>query len=229
MVVADGMGGSGGGEHASRLALETLLYLVRRFGRWNLRISHRVANEIMQRAERFYRQVDSALIHQSQGSGPLHTTLTATFGAGRDLFFAHVGHSRAYLFRKGNMLRLTRDHTIGRYQRTKVPIGPLIQVNANVRDLEHILTDTIGMSGAAGPLIDLERLQLEDKDTVLVCTNGLTDLVDEEVIGEVLGSPRTPDEISQALVELAMAMGGEDDATALVAKYDIPDGDVATG
>jgi protein phosphatase len=150
------------------------------------------------------------------------TTLTATFSAGRDLFFAHVGHSRAYLLRDGRLLRLTRDHTMDRYKSTSIPIGPLMDVNATARDLHHILTDTIGMSGPLGPTIDLERISLQDGDRVLTCTNGLTDPVHEDDIATILSSDRAPDMQCEQLVDLAIAAGGEDDATAVLAKYRIP-------
>ena len=68
----------------------------------------------MDRAERFLRHVDSAVVYEgaARGLSQPQTTLTAVFGAGHDLFFAHVGHSRAYLLREGSLLRLTRDHTL---------------------------------------------------------------------------------------------------------------------
>ena len=78
------------------------------------------------------------------------------------------------------------------------------------------------MGGSVGPTIDLERFQLDDDDRVLVCTNGLTDTVDEERIAEVLASEQSPDDQCRALVDLAMAAGGDDDVTALVARYRIP-------
>jgi PPM family protein phosphatase len=224
MVVADGLGESGAGEHASRLAVATLMHLALHFGKWNLRIDDKIAQEVMQRAERFYRHVDSAVAHQAKShpGARLETTLTAVFGAGRDLFFAHVGHSRAYLFRELTLMRLTRDHTVAERQSWNVPVGPLVDVNLSARDLRHIITETIGMAGTVGPTIDLERVQLMDGDRVLVCTNGLTDTIDESRIGEVLASGASPNEQSRILVELAMAAGAEDDATALVALYRIP-------
>jgi protein phosphatase len=224
MVVADGMGDVGAGEAASHLAIATLLHLVRHFGKWNLRVDDAVAREIMARAERFYRHVDATVMSQRY-MGPVdtdQTTLTAIFGAGHDLFFAHVGHSRAYLSRNGDLLRLTRDHTTRRRQSTRVPMAPLVDVNASARDLAHILTDTIGMRGSLGPKIDIERFQLCDDDRVLVCTNGLTDMVPEELIKETLASEHSPDEQSRSLVDLAMAYGGDDDVTALVARYRMP-------
>jgi len=223
MVVADGMGGTGEGEDASRVAVTTLVYLVRYFGQWSLRVDDTTARDVMARAERFYRHVDGAVADHRRRSGErtTQTTLTATFGAGRDLFFAHVGHSRAYLFRAGQLMRLTRDHTLGE-RRTRLGTAPLMDMNVTARDLRHILTDTIGMTGPAGPQIDLERIRLNDGDRVLVCTNGLTDSVDEATIGQALATDQSPDDQCKALVALALAGGGEDDVTALVAHYRIP-------
>jgi protein phosphatase len=225
MVVGDGFGGSGTGEDASRLAISTLVHLVRAFGKWNLRIDQKIANEIMGRAELFYRLTDRVVAR----SGPslpspttMQTTLTATFGAGRDLFFAHVGHSRAYLLREGHLMRLTRDHTIGRSGTSNVPVGPIIDVNLAARDMKHIVTNAIGLSDSPGLAIEIERFELADRDVVLVCTNGLTDVVDEAIIGDVLSSGRTPDDECRSLVELAAASGAEDDVTALIAEYRIP-------
>jgi protein phosphatase len=224
MIVADGFGGTGTGESASRLALSTLMHLLLHFGKWNLRIDDQIAQEVMERAERFYRHIDSAVVNQSlKGQAPgLQTTLTAVFGAGRDLFFAHVGHSRAYLLRQGNLLRLTHDHTIGRRRASTVPVAALVDVNSAARDLKHIILETMGMSGGSGPTIDLERFQIDDDDRVLVCTNGLTDMVDEDVISGVLGAHQPPDEQCRKLVELAVAAGGDDDVTALVGHYHVP-------
>jgi protein phosphatase len=224
MVVADGLGSQSSGEEASRLALATLMRLVLHFGKWNLRIDQNIAQEIMDRAEGFYRHIDSAVMfHGLRRPGPrLETTLTAVFGAGRELFFAHVGHSRAYLFRDRQMMRLTRDHTIGPRQSPTMPVAPLVDVNQTARDLKHILTNTIGMGGSTGPSIDLERFQLLHNDRILVCTNGLTDMVDEAVIAEILATDRSPDDQCRTLVDLAMAAGGDDDATALMALYEVP-------
>ena len=101
MVVADGMGPDGP-ELASRLAIATLAQLVLRFGKWNLRVNERTAWEIVQRAERFYRRVDETVTSAAQQHPSLagmSTTLTAVYTAGDEMFVAHVGHSRAYLYR----------------------------------------------------------------------------------------------------------------------------------
>jgi protein phosphatase len=221
MIVADGLG-QDTGEMASRFALITLLDLILKFCKWNLRIDDRIADDIMDRAQRFYRHVDSAVVHEgtAKGLAQPQTTLTAVFGAGRDLFFAHVGHSRAYLLRDGTLLRLTRDHTL-RPRGSLAPLAPLVDVNATARDLTHILTETIGMKGSVGPRIDLERFQLANGDRILVCTNGVSDSLDEPIIASVLGSGTPLGEQARRLVDLAMEGGGDDDATAMVAAFHI--------
>jgi PPM family protein phosphatase len=218
MVLADGMGRSG--ETASRLAISTLMYMVVNFGKWNLRIDDAIAEEVMDRAGRFYRGIDSTLVQAGRhSSGELPTTLTAVFFAGSELIFAHVGHSRAYLFRDNALMRLTHDHTLD-HERP----GKLLKVDmsASLRDLHHILTETLGGSGASAPKIDIERVGLLDGDVILLCTNGLTAVADDTRIANALRVQSTADGQCQALVDLATNSGGNDDATALVAHYRIP-------
>lgn len=222
MVIADGMGGTGAGEVASRLAIATLVHLALHFGKWNLRIDDQIAREVIARAERFYRDVDGTLVRESRAgsTSALKTTLTAAYSAGRDLFVAHVGHSRAYLLRDPELVQLTRDHTLAAQRRGTTG---LLDLAGTARDLQHILTETMGATGAAGPRVEIGRLSLVDGDVVLLCTNGLTDGVGEDRIAAVLGSDRAPAHQCRTLVNLAVDAGGEDDVTALVARYRIPE------
>jgi protein phosphatase len=218
MVVADGLGRAGG--VASRLAITTLVNLGVYFGKWNVRIDEATAEEVMGRAERFYRDVDSALVQASKYRPTgLQATLTTVYSAGDELFFAHVGHSRAYLFRKDELLQLTHDHTVGG-DRPSHPMSTDVPVAA--RDRHHPLTEAIGRAGASGPKIDVERVGLLDGDVILLCTNGLTDTVPDARIAQVLRSHQSPDDMCRELVSLAVESGGEDDATALIAAYTIP-------
>ena len=141
IIVADGAGGDGSGETASRLAIETLTHLMLHFGKWNLRINEDVAHDIMQRAERFYEHVNTVMAASNRAAEGVkqQATLTAVFGAGRDLFFAHIGHSRAYLLRDHLLMRLTRDHTYAAAM-DGVAMAPLIDVKGAARDFSHILT-----------------------------------------------------------------------------------------
>jgi protein phosphatase len=220
MVVADGLGGAG--ELASRLTVAALLQLALRYGRWQVRVDELVAPDIIARLNEFYRQIDSALVNMNRGRpiDPLHTTLTAVVTGGRDLFFAHVGHSRAYLFRDSELIQLTRDHTHA--IRRQDARARLIDLTDHASDLHHILTDAMG-AGTVDPHIDIERLTLKDGDVLLLCTNGLTDALSEALITEILGSKSTLEERCIALVGQAEVAGAHDDATAVLARYHVPE------
>jgi serine/threonine protein phosphatase PrpC len=217
MIVADGLGEEGA--TASSLAISTLRQLSVYFGRWNLRIDEPAADEVIDRARRFYRGIDSTLKRAGQDRArTLQTTLTAVYIAGDELFFAHVGHSRAYLLREHELVQLTRDQTLE--EKRQVPLR-LVDVGSTVRDAHHILTDALGGPGSRGPRIHVERCGLVDGDIVLLCTNGLSDVVNEQRLASVLDSPRTPHEQCRALAEMATDAGTTDDVTVMVAHYGV--------
>jgi protein phosphatase len=224
MVVVDGLGAPGQGEPASRLALATLMELMVSYGRWNLRVNERTSREIIARAERFLQHVHRVLTFETPPDHPHHleAALTAVWGAGRDIFFAHIGHTRAYLYRDGDLFRLTRDHTVAR--ELEAPAGPasLIDVSAAARDFQHVLTKTLGAEGEGGVEVDLERFRLDDEDLLLVCSNGVTDALRDREIAAILKSRRGPADLCAALVERAQEVNGEDDATALIGRYHVP-------
>ena len=221
MVVADGMGATGAGETASRLAIRTLAELLLHFGRWNLRVDPLTAQDIMQRAERFYHRVDETVTEvgfESPERYGMGTTLTAAGSAGDDLFIAHVGHSRAYLLRDANITQLTRDQTLAQRLSDTGRPAPL---ELAARDARHILTDALG--GLAGyARVQIEHFRLKHDDRVLLCTNGLTDVVSDQRIAAVVQEPRAVDDQCQALVDLALASGGTDNITVVMAKYTVP-------
>src|SRR5436190_9252699 len=106
MAIADGMGSAG--EAASRLAMSTLVHLAIFFGQSHVRVNEPIADEMMDRGFRFYRSIDSTLL-QAGSDRPLglRTALTVVYSAGQELFFAHVGSSRAYMFRDDCLMQLT--------------------------------------------------------------------------------------------------------------------------
>jgi PPM family protein phosphatase len=218
MAVADGMGAAG--EMAARLAIASLLWLALRFGRWNVRVDDMIAPEIVERINHFYRQIDSAMVTVNRTSAPkLHTTLTAVVTGGRDLFFAHVGHSRAYLLRGDELIQLTRDHT--HEARRHDPRARLLDLTDVAADMRHLLTDALG-AGTNDPQVDIERLQLDHGDVVVLCTNGLTDVMDDREMARILAANRAPADQCTALARRATELGAPDDATVVTARYHIP-------
>lgn len=221
MVVADGMGGAARGEVASRMAISTLAHLSLQFGKWNLRIDEKIAREVTERAERFYQRIGQAVIEEGRADPSktgMGTTLTGAFSAGNDLFVCNVGDSRVYLFRGGRLLQLTRDQT---YSQLLADIGQIPQHEVSTHHLRHILTDAIGV-GSGKVNVTVRHLPLLNEDILLLCTDGLTEMVDEEEIAGVLLRGQSAQDACQTLVDLALDHGGIDNVTVLLAKYDIP-------
>ena len=220
-VVADGIGGGGAGAVAARLAISTLAQLEVRFGQWDMRIDPQIASDIMDRSRLFYRRTHEAVLswyRAHHALGRIAATLTATYSAGDHLFVANVGHSRCYLFRHGRLSQLTRDQTLR--ERLANRAAP-ISVGRGLEDVQHILTDSIG-ADVEGPRVTVEHFRLVNDDCLLLCTNGLTDMVPEDDIAETLASRRTPEEQCDVLVDMALTSGGHDNVTVVLTTYHIP-------
>ena len=205
-AVADGMGGHVGGEVAARVAVDSLRAAFQRQPSVEgLRRAVAEANRAVWRQS----QVESGL----RGMG---TTLTATAlvqeADGRQVVaLANVGDSRAYVFSKGQVIQVTADHSLAE---EKVRQGQLTQAEAAVHPHRHILTRALGVSSDVD--VDLWELHLGDGDRILLCSDGLTNEVGDEQIGEILDSVKEPEEAAKALVQAALDHGGSDNVTCVV-------------
>jgi serine/threonine protein phosphatase PrpC len=223
MVVADGMGGHAAGEVASRMAISALVSLALDVPDWIFKVDHAHAPEIERRARAWIQEVGAMLVERGRRDAALQgmgTTLTAVRSFGRDLLITHVGDSRAYLLRAGALHRLTRDHT---YAQQLIDAGQLAPADVATSGVGHVLTNALGGSAAAVH-VDTWRLELDDGDRLLLCSDGLTDLVDDPTIARILGeAPRSADACSR-LVQQALDNGGRDNVTVIVAAYGLPAG-----
>jgi len=227
MLVADGLDGDGGGR-ASRFALSTLAHLAIRYGKWNVRIGPDTASDVIAQGEFLYRQLTDAVIHASRADASLAgmaTSLTALYVAGSDLFFAHVGHSRAYLFRNGVLIQLTMDHTLERLisasaalRRVRLEARRPPGTEPSAPDVPRAVPDALGSRGN-GTEIAIEHVQLWPADRLLLCTNGLTDCVREDQIADVLSGQRKPADDAQRLVDVALERDATDSVTVLLGDY----------
>jgi PPM family protein phosphatase len=221
MIVADGMGGEEGGEVASRLAIETLLELIIKTPDWLMRIDDELAEELIRRSTDRYRKVDATIRDEAQSNPSLArmgTTLTVAVSLASDLFVIHVGDSRAYLLRKGQLRQLTRDQT---FVQSLLDAGILTHQEAATHKMRHVLTQALGQH--AGTLkIEVQRLKLEDGDCLLLCTDGLTEMVPDHEISAVLTSSGKAEQHCRALLDKALDAGGKDNITVVVARYSLP-------
>ena len=222
MVVADGMGGHAAGEVASRLAISALITLVLDVPDWFFGVDEDGTPEIERRARRIVQQVSSLLFERGREDAKLRgmgSTLTAARSYGRDLLIVHVGDSRAYLFRAGQLHRLTKDHT---YAQMMVDCGRLQACDVASSGVAHILTNAIG--GSTDQVdVDVDLLRLENSDRVLLCSDGLTDLVDDDAITKTLTGSATSSDACAELMRQALESGGRDNITVIVAGYTLPD------
>jgi serine/threonine protein phosphatase PrpC len=218
LIVADGMGGHAGGELASRMAIRELLKLALAMPDWIFRLDDDVADDASQRSKRRFRDVNARLIDRGRQDPALHgmgTTLTSARNLGRQLHIVHVGDSRAYLLRESSLHRLTRDHT---YVQLLVDCGQLSPDEAAQFGARHVLVNAIGGLNE-DVLVDVDQLELASGDRLLLCSDGLTDLVDDESIRHVLIDYPQSAQACQRLIDLALEQGGKDNITALVAGY----------
>jgi protein phosphatase len=222
MVVADGMGGHSAGEVASRMAISTLINIALEIPDWIFRVDEEYARELERRARTRVQQVGAMLVERGRSDAALRgmgTTLTAARSLGRDLLITHVGDSRAYLFRAGSLHRLTRDHT---YAQLLVEAGHLAPDAVAESPHRHVLTNAVGGSSEEVQ-VDTDRLQLQDGDRLLLCSDGLTDLVDDEAITGILREATASSDACARLVQRALDSGGRDNVTVIVAAYTIPE------
>jgi protein phosphatase len=222
MVVADGMGGMAAGEVASRLAITCLLNMVLATPDWIIGPDESRTEELVSRAVRRFDAVNEAIIEKARrepGLAGMGTTLTMAMSLGVHLLIAHVGDSPAYLARGGELRRLTRDHTVAQEMAE--------HGGARAEDVpdrfRHMLTHAIGIPETGGDP-EIGRFRLLNGDRLLLCTDGLTDMVDDATIGSALHDNRSSSEVCQSLINLALEGGGKDNVTVVVARYEISAG-----
>ena len=227
MIVADGMGGHAAGEYASRLTIREMVRLALALPDWIVRLDERTVDQAVERSERRIQAAHEALMTRGRVDPELRgmgTTVTAVRNLGRVLQIAHVGDSRAYLLRDGQLMRLTRDHS---YVQMLVERGELTREEAERSASRHVLVNAVGGVND-GVRVDVEHVPLANGDRVMLCSDGLCDLVDDEAIRiELLAAP-TCERAARVLVDRALAAGGRDNITVVVASYRWRDEGAAT-
>jgi len=221
MLVADGMGGHSAGEVASETAIVSLVDQVLRTPDWIMRLNDELAHQVLERMETRLEEVNEIVSDRAlnePGLEGMGTTITLAASLGMDAIIAHVGDSRAYLLRRGQLLQLTRDHTIAQ---TLVDLGAIDRETAARHQLRHVLTNVIGGKGDK-LRVELHQLRLQDEDQLLLCTDGLSDMAKDEAIAAVLRDSGTAGDACQALIQLALAGGGKDNVTVTLARYRLP-------
>ena len=220
LFVADGVGGAAAGEIASSTAISVLVRLALDTPDWIMDFEGSRGQEVLARMEERFRRIQDVFVDRARAEPALAgmgTTMTVAGNVGADLIVVHVGDSRAYLFREGELRRLTRDQTVAQMLADAGEISPEEVARHPAR---HVLTGALTTHKEESP-VELYRLRLLDGDQILLSTDGLTDMVPEDSIARTLGRPGTAAETCQSLVNLALEGGGKDNVTVVLARYRI--------
>jgi serine/threonine protein phosphatase PrpC len=204
LAVADGMGGHASGEVASKMAID----IVRNcFKNEKEPLSSRMTSGIRLANKAIY----DASKSQSQWNG-MGTTIAAVLLTGNRLSIAHVGDSRVYLVRGGNLEQITDDHTIVSEQVQK---GLMTREEADQSGMRHILTRALGIDPDVN--VDVDELTMSKGDRLVLCSDGLSELVSDDEILYAAMSSDTPEIACDQLVDMANQKGGHDNITVIVA------------
>jgi protein phosphatase len=210
-IVADGMGGHNGGEIASKTSVETIRCFIETHQDKTGYLEDRLymIKEAMSRANR---EVYSHAM-STEGLEGMGTTLTMALIEGKKLHIGHIGDSRMYLMRNGECEKLTEDHSLVAELIKKGSISP---EEGDKHPQKNIITKALGTDRLVE--MDLLTKDLRDGDLILLCTDGLTNMLDLDDIVSMCRVEDNPQSLSEALVEKANSKGGRDNITVIAVK-----------
>jgi protein phosphatase len=216
-IVADGMGGHAGGGTASRLAVEII--------QARMRVAREAEPELFTTPapleesplrEVLREAVEGACqsIYQAAQGDPtlagMGTTVTAAVVAGQNAFIAHVGDSRCYVVRRGRIYQVSEDHSLVNEQ---LKAGAITLDEARHSRFKNIITRSVGFE--ADVAVDMMGLEVEPGDRLVICCDGLSNLVDDpEILDVVSAAPL--ETAPERLIDLANERGGDDNITVIV-------------
>jgi PPM family protein phosphatase len=219
-IVADGMGGHASGEIASKLAVDTVKAFYNDTGQdeditWPFRTGleddyH--ANRLVTSIKLANRRIFEASTAQAQLRG-MGTTAVGISGGGDTVYVAHVGDSRCYRYRNGQIELITEDHSLLNDFRKSLHLTPEEEKNFPHK---NIIVRALGMKATVD--VDMQKLTVESGDIFLLCSDGLTGEIEDDVIGKILGDVPNLDEACHKLVQMANENGGRDNVTIILAR-----------
>jgi len=222
-IVADGMGGHAAGEVAAKITVQTIGEFIaatrqKEEATWPFRYDHELefnSNRLAIAIEKANERVMAAVAAQPWLKG-MGTTVVAGLINEKTLSLAHVGDSRAYLFREGTLRRLTDDHS---WVHEQVAAGILTEDEAKSHPLKNVVTRALGGGPSVSP--DLQELAFRAGDEFIFCSDGLTTMLSDEEIHAEAEKEREPQSLCRNLVDEANDRGGVDNITVVVVR--VPD------
>lgn len=206
-IVCDGMGGHKAGEYASRYTVERIIAGVCRSKAEDpvriLRTAIHKANEIL--------IVESRENKEKQGMG---TTVVAATIIGNKMYVANVGDSRLYVI-NDTIEQITNDHS---YVEEMIRVGKMNREDARKNEKRNLITRAVGATEKIK--VDFFEVELREKDTILLCSDGLSNMVTDQIICQIIKSSDQVETIAKTLIDEANKNGGTDNITVIVIKQD---------
>ncbi len=206
-VVCDGMGGANGGNIASHIAVDTIAERIRggyADGQTPHSPAHLLASAMAAANIEIFDRAQAEPLLEGMG-----TTVVAAIVCGKTAYISHVGDSRLYLYREGALQQITRDHSV---VQEMIESGQLTEELARSHPRKHFITRALGVSAMEEG--EYDELELRDADKLLLCTDGLTNMVENSAIAAILGCAE--ESIIETLITAALNGGGTDNITAVL-------------
>lgn len=212
LILADGMGGHKGGETASRKAIEEISAVIEE------KLTEKMLpGQIMMLLSEALESANEKILTLSKSDSSLvgmGTTCDVCLILKNTAYIAHIGDSRVYKISKSGALgRLTRDHSLVEYMLEKGTITPEEAVH---HPQKNIILRALGASEQID--IDVSHEKISSGDVLLLCSDGLTNMLDEKTIAQTVSEEKSPEQIARELVQLANDAGGADNITVIIAK-----------
>lgn len=219
-LVADGMGGHQAGERASAIAVAAIEHFTLNTFRWFFAADHTGAQAVLSQFQSAVKAADARIAEEAAGHPELKgmgTTVTMAFHLGTQVCLVHAGDSRAYLHHAGELLQLTRDHTL---VAELVRKGSVREEDVAAHPLRHVITNVVG-GPEVGVRVEALAFTVEAGDRVLLCSDGLTEMVTADAMAAVLKTEAEPEAAARQLLALAIAGGGRDNITVVIVRFDV--------
>lgn len=219
LIVADGMGGHNAGEVASSIAVESIINYIKS----NLQESE-TCEGIVQIIKSAVLKANSDIYMQSVSNNSysgMGTTVTLAMLSRETILIGHVGDSRAYIVAGNKLSRLTSDHSL---VAELVKNGTITELEAQNHPQKNIITRALGTGESLE--VDIETINVTEDYIIILCTDGLTNMVSDEDIEQILINVGDVDAAAQKMVDIANELGGYDNITVAIAKRACTDSEV---
>jgi len=226
-LVADGMGGHRAGERASALAVVAIEHFTLNTFKWFLGSNSAEAQKVLAQFQAALCEADARILEEAAEHPELSgmgTTVTMAFHLGAHLCVVHVGDSRAYLYRNDQLHQITKDHTL---MADMVRSGALQPDEVAGHRLRHVITNVVG-GRELGVKVEARAFEVQAGDRILLCSDGLTEIVTNEAIAATLAAEPAPEVAAKKLVAQASDGGAPDNITLLIVRFDAADSDAGT-